>query len=435
MICIIITFVEVAHHTFTYNLLFIKVSFQLYNQKGERVNMDINEKQSTLALLALAVSAFAIGTTEFISVGLLPLISTDLSIPVTTAGLTVSLYALGVTFGAPILTSLTSRMSRKTLLIWIMIVFIVGNTIATVSTTIELLLLARVISAFSHGVFMSIGSTIAADLVPENRRATAISIMFTGLTVATVTGVPFGTFIGQQLGWRSAFIIIVIIGVIALIANSILVPSNLRKGAKTTFRDQLKLVTNGRLLILFIITALGYGGTFVVFTFLSPLLLDITGFKEGAVAIILLAYGITIAIGNMIGGKLSNHNPIGALFYMFIVQAIILFILMFTAPFKIAGLITILLMGLLAFMNVPGLQVYVVMLAERFVPSATDVASAINIAAFNAGIAIGSYLGGVITDSIGLIHTTWIGALMVLLAALLTGVSRALERKDQVSKI
>ena len=397
--------------------------------------MDINEKQSTLALLALAVSAFAIGTTEFISVGLLPLISTDLSIPVTTAGLTVSLYALGVTFGAPILTSLTSRMSRKNLLIWIMIVFIVGNTIATVSTTIELLLLARVISAFSHGVFMSIGSTIAADLVPENRRATAISIMFTGLTVATVTGVPFGTFIGQQLGWRSAFIIIVIIGVIALIANSILVPSNLRKGAKTTFRDQLKLVTNGRLLILFIITALGYGGTFVVFTFLSPLLLDITGFKEGAVAIILLAYGITIAIGNMIGGKLSNHNPIGALFYMFIVQAIILFILMFTAPFKIAGLITILLMGLLAFMNVPGLQVYVVMLAERFVPSATDVASAINIAAFNAGIAIGSYLGGVITDSIGLIHTTWIGALMVLLAALLTGVSRALERKDQVSKI
>lgn len=397
--------------------------------------MDINEKQSTLALLALAVSAFAIGTTEFISVGLLPLISTDLSIPVTTAGLTVSLYALGVTFGAPILTSLTSSMSRKTLLIWIMIVFIVGNTIATVSTTIELLLLARVISAFSHGVFMSIGSTIAADLVPENRRATAISIMFTGLTVATVTGVPFGTFIGQQLGWRSAFIIIVIIGVIALIANSILVPSNLRKGAKTTFRDQLKLVTNGRLLILFIITALGYGGTFVVFTFLSPLLLDITGFKEGAVAIILLAYGITIAIGNMIGGKLSNHNPIGALFYMFIVQAIILFILMFTAPFKIAGLITILLMGLLAFMNVPGLQVYVVMLAERFVPSATDVASAINIAAFNAGIAIGSYLGGVITDSIGLIHTTWIGALMVLLAALLTGVSRALERKDQVSKI
>ncbi|HWL23222.1 MAG TPA: MFS transporter [Ureibacillus sp.] len=394
--------------------------------------MELNKRQSTLALLALAVSAFAIGTTEFISVGLLPLIANDLSIPVTTAGLTVSIYALGVTFGAPILTSLTSRMSRKSLLLWIMIVFIIGNTIAAISTTIGLLLVARVISAFSHGVFMSIGSTIAADLVPENRRASAISIMFTGLTVATVTGVPFGTFIGQQLGWRTAFITIVIIGVIALIANSILVPSNLRKGVKTTFRDQLKLVTNGRILLLFIITALGYGGTFVVFTFLTPLLQDITGFNEGSVAIILLAYGLAIAIGNMIGGKLSNQNPIRALFYMFLVQAVILFLLMFTAPFKIAGLMTILLMGLLAFMNVPGLQVYVVMLAERFVPSAVDVASAINIAAFNAGIAIGSYLGGLITDSIGLIHTSWIGALMVLAAAVLTGFSRALERKDQV---
>lgn len=397
--------------------------------------MNLSRKQSTMALLTLAVSAFAIGTTEFISVGLLPLIANDLSIPVTTAGLTVSLYALGVTFGAPVLTSLTSRMSRKTLLLWIMIVFIIGNTVAAFSTTIGLLLVARVISAFSHGVFMSIGSTIAADLVPENRRASAISIMFTGLTVATVTGVPFGTFIGQQLGWRAAFMTIVIIGVIALIANSILVPSHLRKGVKTSFRDQLKLVKNGRLLLLFIITALGYGGTFVVFTFLSPLLQDITGFEEGTVAIILLVYGIAIAIGNMVGGKLSNQNPIRALFYMFIVQAVVLFTLMFTAPFKVAGLITIFLMGLLAFMNVPGLQVYVVMLAERFVPSAVDVASAINIAAFNAGIAIGSYLGGMITDSIGLIHTSWIGALMVLVAAVLTGFSRALERKDQENNI
>lgn len=392
--------------------------------------MSLDNKQSTLALLALAISAFAIGTTEFISIGLLPLIAKDLQISVTTAGLTVSLYALGVTFGAPILTSITSSMPRKTLLLWIMIVFIIGNSIAASATSIGVLLVARVISALSHGVFMSIGSTIAADLVPENRRASAISIMFTGLTVATVTGVPFGTFIGQEFGWRMAFIIIIIVGIIALISNSILVPSTLRKGTRTTFRDQFKLVTNGRLLLLFMITALGYGGTFVVFTYLSPILQDITGFKEGSVAVILLVYGIAIAIGNMIGGKLSNQNPIKALFYMFIVQAVILIILMFTAPFKIAGLVTILLMGLLAFMNVPGLQVYVVMLAERFVPTAVDVASAINIAAFNAGIAIGAYLGGVITDSIGLIHTSWIGSLMVLGAVILTGWSRILEKRD-----
>ncbi|MCY8868230.1 MFS transporter [Bacillus inaquosorum] len=388
-------------------------------------------KSSIPALLALAVSAFAIGTTEFISVGLLPLISDDLDIPVTTAGLTVSLYALGVTFGAPILTSLTSSMSRKTLLLWIMFIFIAGNTMATTASSIGILLAARVISAFSHGVFMSIGSTIAADIVPEDKRASAISIMFTGLTVATVTGVPFGTFIGQQLGWRFAFMVIIAVGVIAFITNGILVPSKLRKGTKTTMRDQLKLVTNGRLLLLFVITALGYGGTFVVFTYLSPLLQEVTGFKAGTVAVILLGYGIAIAIGNMIGGRLSNRNPIAALFYMFIVQALVLFVLAFTAPYQTAGLITILCMGLLAFMNVPGLQVYVVMLAERFVPSAVDVASAMNIAAFNAGIALGSYLGGVITDSIGLIHTAWIGGLMVVGAVILTGWSRLMEKRDR----
>ncbi|MED3627696.1 MFS transporter [Bacillus subtilis] len=388
-------------------------------------------KSSIPALLALAVSAFAIGTTEFISVGLLPLIADDLDIPVTTAGLTVSLYALGVTFGAPILTSLTSSMSRKTLLLWIMFIFIASNTMAATASSIGILLAARVISAFSHGVFMSIGSTIAADIVPEDKRASAISIMFTGLTVATVTGVPFGTFIGQQFGWRFAFMVIIAVGIIAFITNGILVPSKLRKGTKTTMQDQLKLVTNIRLLLLFVITALGYGGTFVVFTYLSPLLQEVTGFKAGTVAVILLGYGIAIAIGNMIGGKLSNRNPIAALFYMFIVQAIVLFVLTFTAPYQAAGLITILCMGLLAFMNVPGLQVYVVMLAERFVPSAVDVASAMNIAAFNAGIALGSYLGGVITDSIGLIHTAWIGGLMVVGAVILTGWSRLMEKRDR----
>lgn len=391
----------------------------------------MENKKSTWALLALAVSAFAIGTTEFISVGLLPLIANDMHISVTTAGLTVSFYALGVTFGAPILTPLTSSLSRKGLLLWIMVVFIVGNTIAASATSFAVLIVARVITALSHGVFMSVGSIIAADLVPENRRASAISIMFSGLTIAIVTGVPFGTFIGQQFGWREAFIAIVIIGIIAFIANCILVPSNLPKGTRTSLRMQFKPITNGRLLLVFIITALGYGGTFVVFTYLSPLLQQITHIKEGVVALILLVYGVAIAIGNIIGGKISNKKPIVALFYMFIIQAIVLFILTFTAPFKVAALVTILLMGLFHFMNVPGLQVYVVILAERFVPKAVDVASAINIAAFNAGITLGSYLGGVITDSIGLIHTAWIGAVMVLGAVILTSWSIALEKKDQ----
>ncbi|MBB5180370.1 multidrug resistance protein [Planomicrobium koreense] len=393
--------------------------------------MSLNKRRSNFALLALALSAFAIGTTEFISVGLLPMIAADLGISVTTAGLTVSLYALGVMVGAPVLTSLTSNMPRKTLLLWIMVVFIIGNLIAATASTVTVLLAARVVSALAHGVFMAIGATIAADLVPENKRASAIAMMFTGLTVATVTGVPFGTFLGQQFGWRIAFMAIVVIGIIAFIGNSVLVPADLKKAARTTFRDQAKLVTNGRLLLVFAITALGYGGTFVVFTYLSPLLQEVTGFKAGTVTLILLGYGIAIAAGNTIGGKLANRNPIKALFYMFLIQAVILLVLAFTAPFKIAGLITILLMGLFAFMNVPGLQVYAVMLAERYVPSAVDTASAINIAAFNAGIAIGAVLGGMVADSIGLIHTSWVGAIMVFGAVLLSAWSRSLEHKAQ----
>ncbi|MEK3825986.1 MFS transporter [Paenibacillus sp. FSL K6-1558] len=386
-------------------------------------------KHSTWALLALAISAFAIGTTEFISVGLLPLIANDLHISVSSAGLTVTIYALGVMFGAPILTSLTSAISRKTLLLAIMLVFIAGNTLASLSTGITVLLIARVISALAHGLFMSIGSTIAADLVPEGRRASAIATMFSGLTIATVTGVPIGTFVGQNLGWRAAFILIAAVGILALIANLLLVPSTLQRGTRTAFRDQVRLVTRGRLMLAFIITAVGYGGTFVVFTYLSPLLHDISGYSDQTIAIILLLYGVAIAIGNMIGGKAANRKPLKSLLVMFIVQTIILGILYFTVPFKWAALVTIMGMGLLAFMNVPGLQVVVVTLAEKLAPQAKDVASAFNIAAFNGGIAIGAYLGGVVNDSIGLIHTTWVGALMVLIAAILTIWAQHLEQQ------
>jgi MFS transporter, DHA1 family, inner membrane transport protein len=382
------------------------------------------------ALLALAISAFGIGTTEFVPVGLLSSLANDLNISITLAGLLISGYAMGVAFGAPILTALTNKMNRKTLLLLLMIVFIAGNSVAALSTSFSLLLIARFITAFSHGVFFSIGATIASDLVPEHKRASAIAFMFTGLTVATVTGVPLGTFIGQTFGWRATFWAVALLGVVAIIASAILVPKNLKEAPASSLKDQVKVIKNGRLLLAFAITALGYGGTFVAFTYLAPILENVTGYAPKEVSFILLGYGIAVAIGNTIGGKAADKNPIRALFWMFVVQAIVLIILTFTAPFKIAGTITIFFLGLLAFMNVPGLQVYVVKLAERYVPSAVNVASAINIAAFNLGIAIGAFVGGIIVDSIGIIHTPWIGGVMVFGAVLLTAWSGQVEKRE-----
>lgn len=389
------------------------------------------KKGGAPALMALAISAFGIGTTEFVPVGLLSSLADDLNISITLAGLLISGYAIGVAVGAPVITALTNKMGRKNLLMLLMIIFIVGNSVAAMSTSFSLLLIARFVTAFSHGVFFSIGSTIAADLVPENKRASAIALMFTGLTVATVTGVPLGTFIGQIFGWRSTFWAVAVLGVIGIIASAILIPKNLKQAPPLKFSDNFKILTNGPLLLAFAITALGYGGTFVAYTYLAPMLENVTGFAPSSVSIILLVYGVAVAIGNTVGGKAANKNPLKALFWMFVIQSIVLFILSLTAPFKIVGVITIFFLGLFAFMNVAGLQIYVVQLAEKHVPSAVNIASALNIAAFNVGIAIGAFIGGVVADSIGLIHAPWIGGVMVLGAVILTALSSALGKRTR----
>jgi multidrug resistance protein len=396
--------------------------------KSSASGHEAKPKTGTWALLALAISAFGIGTTEFVPVGLLASIAEDLNIGITLAGLLISGYAIGVAVGAPILTALTNRISRKSLLMMLMVVFIVGNIVAALSPSFELLLVARFITAFSHGVFFSIGATIAVQLVSPEKKGSAIALMFTGLTIAIVTGVPLGTFIGQAFGWRATFWGVALLGVIAIISSAALIPKNLKQSPPSKLSDMFRLLTNGRLMLGFLITAFGYGGTFVAFTYLTPLLHDVTGLSHGFINILLIAYGIAVAFGNSLGGKLANKNPIRALFWMFIVQAAVLVLLTFLAPFKIAGIIGVILMGLLAFMNVPGLQLYIVQLAEKYVPTAVDVASAINIAAFNIGIAVGSIVGGIVIDSIGLVHTPWIGAIMVAIAIILSGISAKLER-------
>jgi DHA1 family inner membrane transport protein len=380
-----------------------------------------NKKSLPAALWALTISAFAIGTTEFVIVGLLPTVAQDLHITIPSAGLLVSLYAIGVAIGAPILTALTAKIPRKTLLTSIMLLFILGNGLASIAPGFYTLVIARVITGFAHGVYFSIGATIAASLVSEEKRATAIAIMFAGLTLAIVTGVPLGTVIGQHFGWRATFIGVAILGIIGLLASILLVPKNLSNGKPASLKNQLKVLASKRLLLAFLMTAFGYGGTFVVFTYLSPILQQVTGFQEATVTIILLLYGIAIAIGNLIGGRVANKNPLKALLWLFSLQGIVLIIFYFTMSNQLLSIITLFFVGFLSFATVPGLQLLVVQLAERELPGTEDVASAINITAFNVGIAIGAFTGGLIVNSsLGLESTPWLGAIFLLAAIFIT---------------
>ncbi|AYO17945.1 MFS transporter [Vibrio owensii] len=384
-----------------------------------------------IALLALTLSAFAIGTTEFVIVGLIPTMAADLNVSLPSAGLLVSLYALGVAIGAPVLTALTSKMNRKHVLLAVMGLFVVGNLLAWQAPGYDTLIAARILTGLAHGVFFSIGSTIATGLVSKEKAASAIAIMFTGLTVALVTGVPLGTYIGQHFGWETTFLIVAILGLIALVGSALLVPNNLKQDATASLKDQLKVLTQPRLLLVYAITALGYGGTFTAFTYLAPILEQVSGFDASAVGLIMLVYGVSVAVGNIQGGKMADRfGPVKALTIIFAGLAAILFVLNFTAYNPIAAVITILVWGAFAFGNVPGLQVYVVKLAEKYAPNAVDVASGLNIAAFNVGIALGSWSGGLIVERAGLMNTPWVGGVVVISALLLTRLSGALDKRE-----
>ena len=388
-----------------------------------------------LALWALTLSAFAIGTTEFVIVGLVPTIANDLGVSLPSAGLLVSLYAVGVAIGAPVLTALTGRWNRKVVLISLMGLFVMGNILAWQAPSYETLILARILTGLAHGVFFSIGSMIATSLVNKDKEASAIAIMFTGLTVALVTGVPLGTWIGQHFGWRATFLVVSALGLIALIGSAILVPINLKQSIPATFKEQLQVIVKPRLLLVYLMTILGYGGTFTAFTYLAPILEQQTGFAPSAIGLIMLVYGVSVAVGNIWGGKLADkRGPISALSIIFSALTIILLTFTFTMESKVAAVLTILIWGAFAFGNVPGLQLYVVKQAKKHTPNAVDVASGLNIAAFNIGIALGSVTGGLVVEHMELKDTAWIGAVVSLLALIATRYSGRLDKQNVQAK-
>ena len=261
-----------------------------------------------LALYALTAGAFGIGVTEFVIMGLLLEVSSDLDVSISAAGLLISGYALGVVVGAPLLTALTTRWPRKVVLIGLMVIFVVGNAACALAPSYGFLMAARVLTAMTHGTFFGVGAVVATELVAPDRKASAIAIMFTGLTLATVLGVPFGTWLGQQFGWRSAFWAVTVVGLLALAVITLFVPRDKAKPEASDWRTDLRAIARRPVVLGLLTTVLGYAGVFGVFTYIAPILTTVTGFAESAVSPILLIFGSGLVVGNLIGGRLADFR-------------------------------------------------------------------------------------------------------------------------------
>ncbi|MCT2194745.1 MFS transporter [Paenibacillus sp. p3-SID1389] len=355
--------------------------------------------------------------TEFIIMGLLPEVAESLKVSIPLTGLLITGYALGVAFGAPIITIATHRMKRKQLLLFLMILFIAGNLLAALAPNYGVLMIARIVAALTHGSFFGVGSIIAAGLVPKEKRAGAIAIMFTGLTLANILGVPIGTFIGQAYGWRSTFWTITVIGLIALIGIAVLVPKV--EATSSSLKQELGVLRRPAVYVALLMTTFGFGGVFTAFTYISPILTDITKFPTNFISYILVLFGVGITLGNIIGGKLADRKLMPSLLGILVVLAIVLAVFSITDQYKVPALITIFILGIAAFGTVPGLQLHMLNTAKE----APTLASTLNIAAFNLGNALGAYIGGVVIDlqfGGGLVAVPWVASIVTVAGILFT---------------
>ena len=379
-----------------------------------------------LPILALALAAFAIGTTEFVIMGILPDVARDLGVSIPSAGLLVSGYALGVAVGAPLLAVLTARWPRKATLITLMGVFVAGNLVSALAPTYYVLMAGRVVASFAHGSFFGLGAVVAAELVPPNRRAAAIALMFTGLTLANVLGVPLGTLIGQQFGWRATFWAVSAFGVMALGAVALLVPRTTSGGPGR--RGSWAVLRRPQVLLALALTVFGFGGIFTAFTYITPMLQDLAGFSPGAVSgiLFLFLFGLGLTLGNTLGGRLADWKPRASMLGILVALALVEALLSVTIMQPTAAVLTVFVWGVAAFATVPGLQMRVVDQARE----SPTLASTLNIAAFNLGNAGGAWLGGRLIDARLPLHVVPLGAAaMALVAIAIAGFSIALERR------
>ncbi|MFH8367991.1 MFS transporter [Streptomyces sp. NPDC018031] len=378
-----------------------------------------------LALLALAIGAFGIGTTEFVIMGLLPEVANDFDVSIPLAGYATTLYALGVVLGAPLMTVLGTRLTRKQMLLLLMGVFIVGNALTAAAPAFGLLLAGRIVAAFAHGAFFGIGAIVAADLVAPEKRATAIATMFTGLTLSNVAGVPAGTWLGQQVSWRATFLAVAALGVIGLLGVARLVPAQPERAA-SRLGSELAVFRNPQVGLAMLMTILGFGGVFAAVTYLASMMTEVTGFAESSVTWLTAAFGVGLFGGNLISGRLADRSPMPMLYASLSGLAVSLGLFTFTAHHKVAAVVTLVLIGAFGFATVPPLQKRVMDQAA----AAPTLASAGNIAAFNFGNALAAWLGGlVISGGLGYTAVNWVGALMTVSAILIALYATHLERR------
>ncbi|WP_413625915.1 MFS transporter [Luteibacter sp. Lutesp34] len=373
------------------------------------------------ALIALAAGAFAIGTTEFVIIGLVPGIARDLGITLPVAGLLVSGYALAVTVGAPTVTALVGHLPRRPLAVGLMLLFTLGNLLSGFASGYGGMLAGRIITGVAHGVFFSIGATIAMSLVERSRGARAVALMFAGLTVAMVVGVPSGTFIGQRLGWRAPFFFIAGLGALAATFLHILLPRQISFEPPAGLLSQFRLLQQPRLLMLYAIAALGYGGSFAVFTFLSPLMTTVTHVSETSVGLALAVFGAAAVVGNLVGGKLGDAlGTRRGLAFALVGLLLALAALPKTAPHAGVMFVNIFFWSVCCFCTGPIVQAGVIAVAEKEAPGAVATASGFNIAAFNLGIAGASAVGGAILAGPGVMVTPFAAVAAVAAALAIT---------------
>jgi DHA1 family inner membrane transport protein len=380
-----------------------------------------------IALLALTAGAFGIGTTEFVIMGLLLQVADDLHTTIAGAGLLISGYALGVAVGAPLLTIATRRLPRKTVLLALMLIFTLGNAACALAPSYEALMAARVVTSLAHGTFFGVGSVVATGLVPADKRASAISIMFTGLTAATLLGVPAGAWLGLHFGWRATFWAVTLIGVIALAVLALLVPRDRPAKHDVPLRDELAVLARPQVLLGLAMTVFGFAGVFAVFTYIQPLLTRVGGFSEAAVSPVLLLLGVGLAAGNLLGGKLADRAHMPAVLGTLAALAVVLLAMQPLMHTHLAAMVFVVLLGVAAFATVAPLQLRVLDMAAG---AGQNLASSLNIAAFNLGNALGAWVGGaVITHGPGLRALGWAASGLTLAGLALALRSRALERR------